>query len=168
MAQAPVVVQTQSKGGGSGIIIILIAFVLLIIALGGDVQGAIGHLLQWLTGGAIAADSLKKNNKNNGNGSGGGNAPATAPAPAPAATDAAGNQVTSTTKNMSRSQQTVSAQEQEAKQLQAQINAPNVGYDNLLHALGIGGTTAAGVGAGAVASGTRASLGDSLLGALVP
>ena len=64
--QAPqTIVQTgQSKSGAATIIIILIAFVLLILALGGDVQGAIASLLKWLTGGAIdVAPLLASKNK---------------------------------------------------------------------------------------------------------
>ena len=59
------IVQTgQSKSGAATIIIILVAFVLLILALGGDVQGAIASLLKWLTGGAIdVAPLLASKNK---------------------------------------------------------------------------------------------------------
>lgn len=54
MSTQPQTVIVQDKnGGGSAIIIVLIAFALLVVALGGDVQGAIAHLLKWLTGGAI-------------------------------------------------------------------------------------------------------------------
>lgn len=62
------IVQTgQSKSGAATIIIILAAFVLLILALGGDVQGAIASLLKWLTGGAIDVAPLlaSKNKKTN-------------------------------------------------------------------------------------------------------
>lgn len=57
----------KSKSGAATIIIILIAFVLLILALGGDVQGAIASLLKWLTGGAIDVAPLlaSKNKKTN-------------------------------------------------------------------------------------------------------
>ncbi len=135
----PITVQTgQSKSGAATIIIILIAFILLIIALGGDVQGAIAHLLKWLTGGAIDTTPLlaSKNKK-------------TTTETKTAATKPATKPVTSKTKAKSQTKISLLPSNQYAPV--DQLTPAGKWLEGLL-----GGTagTAATAGAGAAAAGT--------------